>query len=1039
MIAWFCRNGVAANLLLVVIIVAGAVSLRERLVLEVFPEFTSDVVSIRVGYRGATPSEVEEGLVVKIEEAVADLVGIEEIRSSASEGAGSVDVEVASGNDPRELLDDIKNRVDAINTFPDDAERPVFSIAKRRREVIGVVVAGDIGERPLRRLGERVRDEIANLPGVSQVDLTEVRPYEIAIEVSESALQKYGLSFESVTSAIRRASLDLPAGSLKTAGGEIRLRTLGQRYRGEQFGELVVIRRVDGTEIRVRDLATIGDGFEETALEATFDGEPCVLLEVYRVGDQNAIDLAEQVKDYVRRTGATLPPGASIDYWRDRSVIIEKRLSTLLVNAFQGGLLVMLLLGLFLRPRIAVWVCVGIPVSFMGALAVLPSIGVTINIVSVFAFILVLGIVVDDAIVTGENIYTHLRRGGDGETAAIEGTKEVAVPVTFGVLTTIVAFLPVMMMGGRRGPIFAQIPMIVIPVLLFSLLESKLVLPTHLKHVRVDRDDRTGLVGRLQGWIADRLEALGDRIYRPVLELALAHRYTAISIFVGLLMIVGSVVFAGHVKFIFFPRVQSETARASLAMPVGTSFEVTKRNVDRIAAAAATLRGRHIEPETGESIVRGILATAGSSGGQGGGQSHVGRVMFEITPPEDRTLTVTSSELVTEWRKLIGPIAGATELNFRAEIGRSRDPIDVQLIGNDLEALRGLAAAVKERLGGYPGVFDISDSFDEGKQEVQLRLKPGAEQLGVTLADLAGQVRQGFFGAEAQRIQRGRSDLRVMVRYPAEERSSFGYLDAMLIRTPDGREVPFGEVAEVTSGIGLTSITRVDRQRTISVIADVDKENADPTTINADLEAFVADLMRDRPGVRFVMAGEAAEQRESLGSLYLGLALVLFGIYALLAVPLRSYLQPLVVMCVIPFGWASAVVGHSIMGMSLSFFSLLGMLALTGVVVNDSLVLIDFINRERARGSTAWDAVARSGVARLRPILLTSLTTFAGLMPLIFEKSTQAQFLIPMAVSLGFGVLLATFVTLLLVPVAYLALEDAIRGFRAAKRFAWDW
>ncbi|ETX08011.1 MAG: hypothetical protein ETSY2_07870 [Candidatus Entotheonella gemina] len=575
--------------------------------------------------------------------------------------------------------------------------------------------------------------------------------------------------------------------------------------------------------------------------------------------------------------------------------------------------------------------------------------------------------------------------------------------------------------------------MIVIPVLLVSLVESKLVLPAHLKHIRLHGETRRGGCTQLQERLANLLDRTFRRLYRPILERALTQRYLTVAVFLAALMIIGSVVYAGHIRSIFFPRVQSEVARATLVMPIGTHFSVTRKYVAQMAEAAESLRAQYINPATGQSIIKDILATAGSVG-SGHPQSHLGRVMFEIVSPEERELPVTSSQLVRAWRKRIGSIPGAKELTFRAEIGRRGDPIDIQLIGDDLDALQQLAQRVKAHLRGYQGVFDISDSFDAGKQEVQLRLKPGAEFLGLRVADLAQQVRQGFFGAEVQRIQRGREDVRVMVRYPQAERSSFGYLDSMLVRTASGHELPFFEVADVTLRQGLADIRRVNRRWTVSVIADVNKDKANAAAINADLRDYVAELVAPYPGVRFKMAGEAQDQADSVTSLRIGLLIVLFAIYALLAIPFKSYVQPLVVMSVIPFGWAGAVLGHAIMGMSLSIFSLLGMLALTGVVVNDSLVLIDFVNRYVASGRDIDEAVRKAGEDRLRAILLTSLTTFAGLMPLMLAKSTQAQFLIPMGVSLGFGVLFATFVTLLLIPVALLILEDGVRASQAVRR-----
>lgn len=1040
MIAWFARNSVAANLLMGTIIVVGLYSVFGRLVLEVFPEFESDVVQISVSYRGATPSEVERSVLVRIEEAIQDLQGIEELRASASEGSGQVSVEVAKGHDPRALMDDLKNRVDAISTFPQDVERPTYAIAIRRREVIGVVVSGEIDEARLRRLGEQVRDDLTRLPSVTQVELTEVRPFEISIELSEATLREYGLTFDAVAAAVKRSSLDLPAGTIKSRAGEIRVRTLGQKYVGADFEKLVVLRRNDGSQVSLGELGKVRDGFEESPIEARFNGVSCVVLEVYRVGKQDAIELARQVKQYVAAPKVSLPPGVSITQWRDRSVIIEKRLDTLISSALQGGFLVLLVLGLFLRPTLAAWVCVGIPVSFLGALAVMPSVGITINVMSLFSFILVLGIVVDDAIVTGENIYTHLRRGDDPTEAVIRGTEEVSLPVTFGILTTMAAFIPVLMMGGRRGPIFAQIPYIVVPVLFFSLVESKLVLPAHLKHFKLEQPGaERGRLARFQTWVADGLERFAVGVYQPALRRVLDRRVLASSIAIAALLIIGAAVGAGHIRFQFFPRIQSETARASLQMPSGTSFAVTRGYVERMTTAAKDLQRELIDPATGESIIIDILSTSGSAGSTQG-QSNIGRVSFVMVPPEDRTLPITSGQLIKAWRKKIGPLPGAREVTFRAEIGRGGSPIEVQLAGRDLEELKRVADGVKQHLREYPGVFDITDSFQEGPVELRLRLKPSAELLGLSVSDLATQVRQGFFGDEAQRIQRGRDDVRIMIRYQRDQRTSLAHIQAMQIRTAGGVSVPFSEVAEVELERGFATINRIDRRRTITVEADVDKENVPLGPIYAQLRPLLEELTKKHRGVSFAFKGEAEEQNESFAGLAIGLGFVLAIIYLLLAIPFRSYTQPLIVMCVIPFGWAGAVLGHVVMGFDLSIFSLLGMLALTGVVVNDSLVMVDFVNRRRAEDEgSLLDAVRTAGVARFRAIILTSLTTFAGLVPLVFfEKSTQAQFLIPMAVSLGFGVLFSTSVTLFLVPVGYLLLEDVKAGAVALKAVAWD-
>jgi multidrug efflux pump subunit AcrB len=1028
-IAWFTENDVAANLLMVTILGLGLYGLSARIPLEVFPAFELDTVIVRVPFPGATPVEVEEGITIKIEEAIHDLSGIKTMRSVAAESLGSVTVEV-EGIDPRELMSDIKARVDAISTFPVDSERPVVYVPEIRRDVITVVVSGELSERELRIAAEQVRDDLTSLPEISQIELDGVRPYEIAIEISEETLRQYGLTLAGVADAVRRASLDLAAGSIRTSGGEILIRTEGQARVGGEF-EGIPVRAGSGTRLTVADIGVVRDGFDEEPVDARFNGRPAVFVDVKRVGDQNAIDVANAVKAYVAGSAARLPAGVQIDTWRDRSLVVKARLNTLTRNAVQGSILILLLLTLFLRGKVAFWVLVGMPVAFMGGIAMMPVLGVTLNLISLFAFILVLGIVVDDAIVTGENIYKRLEEGDPPIRAAIVGTQQIAVPVTFGVLTTVAAFIPLLIVEGFRGKLFAQIPLIVIPVLLFSLVESKLILPAHLKHVRVhgDRDSDHSWPIRLQRRISRWLDRSTKRIYEPALRWSMNQPYLTLSVFVAIAVLLYAWTIGGHLRFIYFPRIQSEVAVASLTMPPGTPFETTALGVEGIATVAEDLRDEYVDPETGESVILDIMSTVGSLAGSAG-QSHIGRVRFEIVKPEDRTSEVTSSELVGAWRKGIGQIPGARELSFRAEIGRGGAPIDVQISAPDFDELRPVAMSVKNRLRGYPGVFDITDNFEDGKEEIKLTLKPTAELLGLTLDDLARQVRQAFYGFEVQRIQRGREEVRVFVRYPETERRTLATLENMRIRTPTGTEVPFSEVSDAEFGRGFAEIRRVDRSRTINITADVDKETADVEAIKRDLTAHLGGLLAEFPRVRYTLEGEAREQRESFRSIGIGIMFVLFVIYALLAIPFKSYLQPLIVMSVIPFGVAGAMLGHIIMGMSLSIMSIMGMLALSGVVVNDSLVLVDFVNRSRRDGRSAREAVYEAGLARLRPVLLTSLTTFAGLTPLLLEKSTQAQFLIPMAVSLGFGILFATAITLLLIPMNYLILEDLRRLLR---------
>ena len=657
---------------------------------------------------------------------------------------------------------------------------------------------------------------------------------------------------------------------------------------------------------------------------------------------KSAIDVAALVKTYIEERQATLPVGYELSYWDDDAEIVKKRLSTLTTSAVQGGILVLLLLTLFLRPSIAFWVFVGIPVSFMGAFIAMPIFGITLNVMSLFGFILVLGIVVDDAIVTGENVYTHMRNAESAEQAAINGTKEVAVPVTFGILTTIAAFLPMGFIEGFRGALFAQLPVVIIPVLLFSLIESKFVLPAHLKYVKIRSEKKPSKLDQLQQRFADGFERAIVRFYKPLLSKALSNKGTTLAMFVGGFILIMSMIMSGWTKFVFFPRIPSETVRMNLTMPTGTPFEVTDRYVDDISNAAYQLKQKYTD-ENGESVIMNVLAVTGGNGVRGS-------VRFEIVPPEERESTVTSRELLGEWRRAIGVIPGAESLTFRAEIGRSSDPIDVQLSATSMQTLQEVAEKVKTRLATYPTVFDIADSMSNGKEELQIELTDQGKALGLTRNEISRQVRSAYFGAQVQRIQRGRDDVRVMVRLPLEERRALSDLEQMLIQIPGAGAVPLSHVAELIPGQSPSSIRRIDRYRVLNVTADVDKEQANMTVLQNDLRAYLDELVAQYPGVTHSLEGEAKEQSDSFGSLQWGLVFVFFVIYCLLAIPFKSYWQPIVVMSVIPFGALGAVLGHWIMGMNLTIFSLLGMLALVGVVVNDSLVLVDYINKKRAAG-----------------------------------------------------------------------------------------
>jgi len=1036
-IEWFAGNRVAANVLMAMIVAGGLITAFTTKV-EFFPEFSLDMITVTVEYPGAAPEEVEEAVCARIEESVQGLEDVKKITSTAQENLGVVSIELELGANVAEVLDDVKNRIDGIDTFPEETEEPVIQELTNQRQVINVAVYGDVDPLALRRVADRVRDDISALPDITLVELSNARPYEVSIEVSEDDLRRHGLTFTQVADAIRRASLDLPGGSVKTAGGEILLRTVGQAEYGPEFEKLVLLTRADGTEIRLGEVATVIDGFAETDQSTRFDGLPAVKMDVFRTGDQNTLRVADQVLSYSAAAAEWLPEGIRIATFQDTSKLLRDRLELLLRNGLVGFLLVFAVLALFLRFRLAFWVSLGIPVSFLGAVWLMPGLDVSVNMISLFAFIVVLGIVVDDAIIVGENVFTQQERTGKGLRGSVLGAQQVSKPVVFAVLTTVAAFSPLLAIAGTTGKIMRVIPLIVIPCLLFSLVESLFILPAHLSHKPGKKlEDRKALSRgwrRFQSRFSGGLRWFVGTCYSPVLEVALRWRYATLALGVSTLLLTVGLVAGGWIRFVFFPEVPADFVTAAVTMPNGTPVEVTSEALRRLEQSAAEVR-EQIERETGEDVVRHMITAVGSqptnreqaqnAGGVATGFSaaHLGEVTLELTPAEERR---TDSRYVADlWREKAGSIPDVEELTFGSSIFSAGEDVNVQLTGPDIEQLDEAAEELKTRLAGYEGVFEIGDSFQEGKREVKLDIKPQAQLVGLTLADLGRQVRQAFYGEEAQRIQRGRDEVKVMVRYPESQRRSLGDLENMRIRTPDGLEVPFSEVASVDPGRGFASIKRVDRRRAVNVTADVDEAVITSGEIVEELDARVLpELLSRYGGIQYSFEGSQAEQRDTLGGLFRGFILGAIAIYALLAVPLRSYVQPALIMTAIPFGLVGAVWGHLIMGLNLTILSMFGIVALAGVVVNDSLVMVDFINRFREEGGSAVDAVRVAGVRRFRAILLTSLTTFAGLTPLMLERSLQARFLIPMAVSLAFGVVFATFITLMLIPAGYMVLED---------------
>ena len=1037
MIEWFARNGVAANLMMVFIMMSGIIAVT-TVRKEVFPEIELDRINIQVPYLGAAPEEVEEAVTIRIEEAIQGLDGIKQIQSTAAEGMGTVIVELELGADARKVVDEVKSSVDAITTFPVETEKPIIRELTSRMQVADIAVSGDVDPFTLKATAERVRDELTAIPGITQVDIVSAPPYEISIEVSEVALRRHGLTFDQIADAVRRSSLDLPGGSVRTEGGEILLRTLGQAYRGEEYENLVVWTRADGSRLRVGDVATVVDGFAETDQFARFDRTPTMMVSVFRTGNQSALELAALVHAYIDEAQTRLPDGLSLTIWQDSAQMLSNRLSLMLRTGATGFVLVFVALTLFLDLRLALWVSLGIPISFLGALALMPTFDISINMMSLFAFVTVLGIVVDDAIIVGENIFRHQEEHGEGLRGSIEGAQEIAKPVIFAVLTTVAAFTPLLFVPGMMGKMFRLIPLVVIPCLLFSLIESLGILPAHLSHLK--KRGTPGVWGRFQGLFANGLKLFIRRVYQPTLEFGLRWRYLTAAVGVATLILTGGMVLGGWTSFHFFPSMEVDVMAASVTLPQGTPVSVTSAAVEKLEVGAARLRAR-LQEETGQDYFRHVAASVGdqpmASRGGGGGfgpnaslaATHVGEVTVELAPSEERVYT--SEQLGLMWRELTGSIPEAVDVDFTMSMMTPGDDIDVQLAGPNIDDLRAAADDVKRRLAEYAGVFEISDSFRAGKEEMQLSIRPAAQTLGLTLQDLGRQVRQAFYGEEAQRIQRGRDDVRVMVRYPRDDRRSLGDLENMRVRTPNGGEVPFSQVAVVEPGRGFASIRRVDRNRAVNVTASVDAAVTSSGQVVFDLEArILPEVLASYPGVFYSFEGAQAEQVDAVAGLQLGFILALLMIFALLAVPLRSYVQPLIIMSAIPFGLVGAVWGHFIMGLDVTMMSMFGLVALSGVVVNDSLIMVDFINRKRRLHLDIATAVREAGVNRFRPILLTSLTTFVGLVPLMLSKSFDAAFMKPMAVSLAFGVLFATFITLMLVPTAYLILDDFQRTMR---------
>ena len=1038
LIGWFTKNPVAANLLMILVISAGLVSAL-NISKNMFPVGELDQISISAVYPGAAPVEVEKGVILPMEAALQGLKGVKKISSTAGRDIAFVNLEIESNEDIQEVMAQVQNRIDSIVNFPDDLERPMVSrtVFDGPRWIMGIAVYGEMDERTRKVMGQEMRDELLLLPEIKKVSLWGVDPYEISIEVQEDRLREYNLTLNEVAQVLRNSSIDLPAGMVRTSEGNVLVRTQGKAYTGESFGKLVVRSQPNGTVLLLSDVATIKDGFAESNTLVRFDRQNAFNLGVFAVEDQDILTISDQVKQYIDDKRDALPEGLQISPFFDTSFHLRGRLNMMLENLALGAVLVAIVLGLFLNLHVAGWVMLGIPVSFLGAFWLMPNnpYPVDVNVLSLFAFIMVLGIVVDDAIVIGESIFSEAKKEFKNSSQAglankkssykasiatvVSGAKKVATPSTIGVLTTMAAFAPILFVGGAAAPFFESIAVVVILCLFFSLIESKLILPAHLVGLKIGgtSTSRLAFIERWQRSVGGALSLFVENIYIPFLKRCVRNRYVTLAGFLALLIISINTLNSGIARFEFFPKVPGDGVQAKITMQDGTSAENLQETLSRIEAAAYEVDAdyRRTDPDGKGFIEHMIFYT----------ESDINvTFLLSLTHSEDRS--IDGFEVEKRWRDKVGSLPNVRKQRYFAGSNAGGGAkINLTLSGSDPEQLTLAGAALAEKLGEYNGVFDIYNSQGAGGREILIGLKPNASQLGVSLGDIGRQVRQAFYGEEVQRLQRGADTLRVMVRYPLAERSSIATLENMHVRAANGQAIAIGEVADIRLGLGLTAISRIDRARTVTITADVDPSKAQSGEVIADLTTeFMPQLLARFSGVKFGLGGASQEQQTLMNRMILGFLASLFLIYGLLAVPLKSYVQPLVIMAVIPFGFIGAVVGHIIFDVAISMLSIFGLIALAGVVVNDSLILVEFVNRARESTDSIEDALVAAGRQRFRAILLTTMTTFVGLLPMLFETSSQAQFVIPMALSLSFGIVFATTITLVLIPCLYRVVYD---------------
>ena len=1021
LIAWFAHNHVAANLMMLIIIVAGTFS-AYTITKRSQPDIDINYIQVKMAYPGASPADVETGILLQIESAMEGIDGIESISASANEGAGIVNLEINEDFDINEILNEVKVNIDSILTFPIQAEPAITSRIIIREDAMRLAIYGDINPASQKELAQSIRNELLELPNINSIRIEGDRNYEIIIEVSKDTLLKYGLTLDDIAQRISFSSLDLPAGSLETVGGEIILRTQAIAYKFQDFNEIILMTTDDGTILRVEDIATVIDGFEDVESYARFDGQPSIELAIETTNNQNVLEVTETIRSFVEKRRASLPEGINMDVWADTSFYLKDRLDMMTVNMLMGAFLVFLLLTLFLEIKLAFWVIVGIPICFLGAFVFMPTLGIDLNLMSLFGFIMVLGIVVDDAIIIGESAHHSMTKYGHSMDSVVHGANRVAKPATFGVLTTIVAFMPLMMINGAMSSFIEAIGGVVILCLIFSLVESKLILPSHLVHF--GKSNPQAMLNRLQAKCNGGLQYLVARFYRPLLETCIRSRYTTLASFVGVLILSIGLIYGGIIRVVFLPEIPSDFIQINVTMVDGSPERQTREVIDRIEEAALSINGQFefLDVETNQISTKILdhLLVVGTG-------AAAGIAIIELD--KDVAGQVDLTDVNEYMREYIGIMPGVKSIVFSSATSFGGSAISYRLTSTNSEDLNAAAAELETQLYTYTGLINISNAAVSSIDELHLHILPRAEVMGLNLNDISSQVRSAFYGAQAQRLQRGDDELKVMVRYPESERISIHDLENTYIRTNQGEAVPFTSVADFDLEQGYAKIIRVDGKRSVALTADSVGTIVEPAEIATDLQAdFFPQLFSRYPSVGLETDGGLSLTSDLYTDMIRGMIFALFGIYALLAVPLRSYMQPLIIMGVIPFGIVGAIFGHIVVGMPLNFLSALGIIALSGVVVNDSIILIDYINKSKGKMSIL-DSVLNAGSSRFRAILLTSLTTFIGLLPILLETSLQAQYLIPMATSLAFGILFATVITLLLIPCLYVILEDFGRIF----------